>query len=220
MPDEAVRGAMSITSYLRALESLNVAETIRHSLYLFPTLEAIHVIALGLVFGTIIVVDLRIVGVASTERPFSRVSRDMLKWTWGAFTLAALTGSLMFVTNARVYWDNAFFRIKMLLIVLAGLNMLVFQFTVGRSRKWDEARRAPSLGVVCGIASMTLWILVIGMGRAIGFTTTGAAARQAPAAPNIDFDSFLTSDPSAAAPSGPPAHSAVPTASPATTKPR
>ena len=131
MPDEAVRGAMSITSSLRALESLNVAETIRHSLYLFPTLEAIHVIALGLVFGTIMVVDLRIVGVASTERPFSRVSGDMLKWTWGAFTLAALTGSLMFVTNARVYWDNTFFRIKMLLIVLAGINMLVFQFTVG-----------------------------------------------------------------------------------------
>ena len=193
-----------MAGFLQSVESLGVAETIRHSLYLFPTLEAIHVVALALVFGTITVVDLRILGIASTQRPFHRVSRDMLKWTWGAFILAALTGSLMFVTNARVYWDNTFFRIKMLLIVLAGINMLVFQFTVGRSREWDQARRAPPLGVLCGVASVTVWILVIGMGRAIGFTTTGAAAREAPAAPNIDFDSFLGAAPSGPAPAASP----------------
>jgi len=179
---------------LQSLEALPVAESIRRSLYLFPTLEAIHVVALALVFGTILVVDLRIVGIASTERPFSRVSGDMLKWTWAAFALAALTGSLMFITNARVYWDNTFFRAKMLLILLAGINMLIFQMTVGRSREWDRERRAPGLGLVCGLVSMTVWILVIAMGRTIGFTTTGVAAKEAKAAPNIDFDSFLGGD--------------------------
>jgi hypothetical protein len=201
---------MSNTSLLQAVESLGVAERIRHSLYLFPTLEAIHVVALGLVFGTIMVVDLRILGIASTQRPYSRVSREMLRWTWGAFGLAALTGSLMFITNARVYWDNSFFRIKMLLILLAGINMLLFQLTAGRSRQWDEARRAPTLGVVCGVVSLMLWTLVIGAGRTIGFTTTGAAAKQAPAAPNIDFDSFLGADSSGAS------ASSAPTPAPAT----
>ena len=145
-------------------------------------------------FGTILVVDLRILGIASTERPFSRVSGDMLKWTWAAFALAALTGSLMFITNARVYWDNTFFRVKMLLILLAGVNMLVFQATVGRSREWDRERRAPALGLICGVTSMTVWVLVIAMGRTIGFTTTGVAAKEAKVAPNIDFDSFLGAD--------------------------
>jgi hypothetical protein len=212
MSDEAARAGMSTaTSFLQSLESLRLAQAIRHSLYLFPALEVIHLVALGLVFGTILVVDLRILGVASAERPFSRVSREMLRWTWGAFALAVLTGSLMFTTNARVYWDNTFFRIKMLLILLAGINMLVFQLSAGRSRQWDEARRAPTLGVACGVASITLWVLIIGAGRMIGFTTTGAAAKRAPAAPNIDFDSFLGAGTPGAAPSG-----AVPTPTPAT----
>jgi hypothetical protein len=191
---------------LQSLESLPAAEAIRHSLYWFPTLEAIHVIALSLVFGTILIVDLRILGVASTDRAFSRVSGDMLKWTWTAFLLAALTGSLMFITNARVYWDNTFFRVKMLLIVLAGINMAVFQLTAARSSEWDRARRAPPLGLICGAISMTLWILIIGMGRSIGFTTTGAQAKEAPTVPAVDFDSFLGGgsggDPAAPAASG------------------
>ncbi len=202
MSAEAAHGG--ITSVLQSLETLGLAESIRHSLYVFPTLEAIHVVAIGLVFGTIMVVDLRILGIASTERLFSRVSRDALSWTWGAFTLAALTGSLMFITNARVYADNTFFRIKMLLILLAGINMIVFQFTVGRSRDWDGARSAPPLGMACGILSMTLWILVIGMGRTIGFTTTGAAAKEAPSRPDVDFDSFLGGNPSSAPSAAPP----------------
>lgn len=198
----ATPGAVSDSPLLQSLESLGIAEHIRHSLYWFPTLEAIHVIALGLVFGTILVVDLRILGLASTARPFTRVSGDMLRWTWAAFVLAAITGSLMFVTNARVYWENGFFRAKLVLIVLAGLNMLVFHFTAGRSREWDTARRGPPVGVACAVASMTLWVLVIGMGRAIGFSTTGAAAKEAPAAPNVDFDSFLSGDASGPAPGG------------------
>ena len=198
----AAPGAVSDSPFLQSLESLGIAEHIRHSLYWFPTLEAIHVIALGLVFGTILVVDLRILGIASTARPFTRVSGDMLRWTWAAFVLAALTGSLMFVTNARVYWENGFFRAKLVLIALAGLNMLIFHFTAGRSREWDTARRGPPVGVACAVASMTLWVLVIGMGRAIGFTTTGAAAKEAPAAPNVDFDDFLSGDASGPAPGG------------------
>jgi hypothetical protein len=197
---------------LQALEALPLAESIRRSLYLFPTLEAIHVIALALVFGTILVVDLRILGIASTERPFSRVSGEMLKWTWAAFALAALTGSLMFITNARVYWDNTFFRVKMLLILLAGINMLVFQTTVARSRVWDREPRAPGLGRVCGVISMTVWVLVIGMGRTIGFTTTGMAAKEAKVAPNIDFDSFLGGAADAAPAGAAPASAPTPAA--------
>ena len=197
-----------MASFLGSLESLALAERIRHSLYFFPTLEALHVIAFGLVFGTIMVVDLRILGIAWSARPYSRVSGDTLKWTWGAFCLAALTGSLMFITNARVYADNTFFRIKMLLILLAGINMALFQVAVARSSHWDKARRAPPLGVICGSISLTLWILVIGMGRTIGFTTTGAEAKEAPAAPNIDFDSFLGGG--GAKPAGAPAAAPAP----------
>ncbi len=192
---------MSITPILIALQTSSVAVAIKNSLLIFPLLEAVHVMGLTLVFGTIMVVDLRLLGVASTNRLFSRVSADMLKLTWAAFALAVLTGSLMFVSNARVYFDNPFFRAKFALMALAGLNMLVFQFVTARkSAGWDEARAAPPLGKAAAIASLVLWVLVIGMGRTVGFTTTGAAAKEAPPPANIDFDDFLTSGPSDAPP--------------------
>jgi len=192
---------MDIIPLLDALKNSGLASAIRNSLYFFPFLEATHVIALTLVFGTIMIVDLRILGVASTGRPYSRVTSDMLKFTWAAFALALVTGSLMFITNARVYFDNTFFRFKFALMALAGLNMLVFQLTVGRNpAAWNEGVSAPRRAKAAAIASLALWLLVIGMGRTVGFTTTGAAAKLAAPPPNVDFDSFLSSGPPSSAP--------------------
>ena len=196
---------MTLDQALDALHNSGFSVAIRNSLYIFPFMEAVHVIALTLVFGTIMVVDLRILGVASKGRPYTRVSEDMLRLTWAAFALAALTGSIMFVTNARVYFHNGFFRAKFALMALAGLNMLVFQLTEGRHPEtWDTAPKAPTGARIAAAASLALWVLVIGMGRTVGFTTTGAAAKQATPPPNVDFDSFLSSD----APSAPPSSSA------------
>ena len=111
------------------LQKTGVAVQIRDSLFAFPLLESVHVVGLTLVFGTIAVLDLRLLGVASTNRPVSRVMADLLKWTWAAFALTAVTGALMFSTNAVVYFHNSYFRAKMILLVLAALNMLVFEFT-------------------------------------------------------------------------------------------
>src|SRR5665213_1597568 len=195
---------MNLIPLLDALKNSGLASTIRNSLYLFPLIEAVHVIALTLVFGTIMVVDLRILGVASRNRPYSRVTSDMLKLTWCAFALAAVTGSLMFITNARVYFDNTFFRFKFALMALAGLNMLVFQLTAGRSPvAWNDGAPAPARAKIAAIASLGLWVLVIGMGRSVGFTTTGAAAKETTPPPSVDFDSFLSSGPSSAPPAPP-----------------
>jgi hypothetical protein len=170
-------------------------------------IEAVHVIALSLVFGTITVVDLRLLGVASRRRPFERLSSELLKWTWGAFALSALTGAMMFTTNARVYADNTAFRIKLVLLVLAGLNMLAFHLTDGRTvAVWDRRPSAPPLGRIAAALSIILWIAIIAAGRVIGFTTTGAQAKQAPPPPStVNFDDFLTNTPaSSAQPPAPP----------------
>lgn len=183
---------MSLTSFLQGLQNSGVASAIRNSLYIFPTLEAVHVIALGLVFGTIMIVDLRLLGIAGTQRSYTRLSSDVLKWTWGAFGLALLTGSFMFITNARVYVDNTFFRIKFALMALAGLNMLVFQLTVARQgSSWADDKTGPLRGRIAAGLSLVLWLSVIFMGRAVGFTTTGQAAKLNAPPANVDFNSFL-----------------------------
>jgi hypothetical protein len=192
---------MTLDQTLDALKDSGFSVAIRNSLYIFPMMEAVHVIALSLVFGAIMVVDLRILGIASRSRPYSRVSADMLKWTWAAFALAAFTGSLMFATNARVYFHNGFFRAKFALMALAGLNMLVFQLTSGRHpESWDTAPVAPARARIAAIASLTLWALVIGMGRTVGFTTTGQAAKESAPPAGVNFESFLSSDSSSAPP--------------------
>ena len=193
---------MTFDQTLDALHNSGFSLAVRNSLYLFPLMEAVHVVALTLVFGTILVVDLRMLGVASTGRPYTRVSADMLKWTWAAFALAAFTGALMFVTNARVYFHNGFFRAKFVLMALAGLNMLVFQLTAGRQPvAWDTDPAAPRAAKFAAIASLALWALVIGMGRTVGFTTTGAAAKETAPPAGVNFEDFLTSGASSAPPS-------------------
>jgi hypothetical protein len=137
----------------------------------FPNLEAVHVIALALVVGTIAVVDLRLLGLASLGSSVSRLCLDVLPWTWGAFILAVTTGSLMFVSHASDYFDNTAFRIKLLLLVAAGLNMLVFQLlTRPGIARWDRDASPPLPARLAGAISLTCWIAVVFFGRWIGFT--------------------------------------------------
>jgi len=191
---------VDIPAWLKSLEGTGLASGIRDSLYLFPFLEAVHVMALSVVFGTIMIVDLRLLGFASTHRPFARMSSELLRITWGAFALAALTGTLMFMTNARVYAGNTSFRVKMVLLLLAGLNMAFFHLTAGRSvMRWDKDRSAPRIGRTTAALSLSLWVAIIFAGRVIGFTTTGAQAKEA-APPAGNFDDFLTGGADGASP--------------------
>src|SRR5580704_16324083 len=198
---------MEIVEFLKSLEASGLATRIRDSLWLFPLIESTHVIGLTMVFGTIAIIDLRLLGIASTQRSFKRMASDILKWTWAAFALTALTGSLMFSTNARVYYHNFFFRTKMLLLVLSGINMLFFELTAGRTiHRWDEARSAPPAGKAVAALSIALWISIIFMGRLIGFTTTRAAVVAPPT--GVNFDDFLEGTPgkSGGTPTAPPDH--------------
>ncbi len=193
---------MDITPWLKSLEDSGVATTIRNSSYWFPSLEAVHVLALGLMLGTITVVDLRLLGFASKERSAGRVSGEVLKCTWAAFAVVALTGFTMFITNARVYAHNTAFLIKLCLLVVAGINMGIFHLTAERSiARWDR-EAAPPIGKVAAALSLVLWIAVVFAGRVVGFTTTGQQAKEsAPPPTTTNFDDFLTGGAS----SGPPA---------------
>jgi hypothetical protein len=174
------RRKLNVEDFLRWLAATALAGRIRDSLLLFPLLESAHVFSLALVVGTILVVDLRLLGLASAQRPFERVASDIFKWTWGAFALTAVTGALMFTTNAPVYYHNFYFRTKMVLLMLAGLNMAVFELS---------RRSVERVGKPVAVVSLALWITIIFMGRMIGFTTTRAAVVKPP--PTQNFDDFL-----------------------------
>jgi len=177
-------------AFLGWLEETVVATTIRDSLLLFPLLESIHVFGLALVVGTAVVIDLRLLGVASTSRSFERMASEIMKWTWAAFALTAVAGLLMFSTKAQIYFHNVYFRAKILLLALAALNALVFQRTVWRTvARWDTARSAPALGKVVATVSLAIWVGVVFAGRMIGFTTTRVTTPEP--SEEINFEELL-----------------------------
>lgn len=182
---------MDVNAMLEWLQATSVAVQIRDGLYTFPVLESIHVVGLALVFGTIAILDLRLLGVASLDRPVSRILGDLLKWTWAAFAVTAVTGGLMFMTNAVVYFNNTYFRAKMILLVLSAVNMAAFELTARKTiHQWDAARTTPRAAKIVATASLLIWVGVIVAGRVIGFTATRA---QAPteSAPDVDFEDLL-----------------------------
>jgi len=135
----------------------------------FPFVEAVHVIGLAGVFGSIAIVDLRLLGIANKKLPITYLSNQVLPWTWRFFFLAALTGTLMFIGNASSYYDNTPFRVKVVLLILVAVNMAIFQFgTFKNVSAWDTGK--PAAGArFAGAMSLILWTGVVGFGRWIGF---------------------------------------------------
>jgi hypothetical protein len=162
---------MSLEQALTRLQNLSFPTQIRESDWLFPTIETVHVFALVLVVGTIMTVDLRLLGLTNRERPFSQVASEMLPWTWVAFCVAALAGALMFSSKALTYYPNIPFRLKMACLLLAGINMAMFHWLGTRRLEiWD--RGPPPRGArFAGGASLLLWTTIVAAGRWIGFTT-------------------------------------------------
>ena len=105
------------------------------------------------------------------DQPISRVSKELIPITWIAFLVAAVTGAILFSSNAISYSQNFYFLTKIILLVLAGINMIVFQFVIGRNlEKWDHSLQLPLQARIAGLVSITLWISIIICGRWIGFT--------------------------------------------------
>ena len=92
-----------------------IAETIRENEFLFPWVESLHVLAVTLVIGSIALVDLRLIGIRALNRPISNISKELLPITWMAFLIAAITGAILFTSNALSYSQNFHFLGKMIL---------------------------------------------------------------------------------------------------------
>jgi hypothetical protein len=161
-------------SLFQWLESWPVSVGIRESSWMFPAFESVHVIAITLVVGSVMVVDLRVLGLASRSERVTELSEAVLPWTWGAFVVALISGFFMFAAKAHTYFGNLSFQIKLVLMAAAFMNMLMFHFIPYRSvQSWNDGAPAPPLAkLACGV-SLTLWVSIVLMGRWIGFSIEG-----------------------------------------------
>ena len=140
---------------------------LHESLYGYPIVESIHVWALCLFVGMAVVLDLRLTGLSFTSVPVSQIARRILPWTTFGFVLMVLSGILLFYAIPVRSYQNIFFRVKLLLLVVAGLNAWVFHPRGIQS--WDKDPIPPRSARFAGYASLVLWMTIIFCGRMIAY---------------------------------------------------
>lgn len=147
-----------------------VAVALREGAYTFPVFEMIHVLGIAILFGSLLVVDLRLIGLGMRTQRISDVMESGIRFTWIGFAIIVPSGLVMLASNAVRYLENAAFQWKMVFLVLAGINMLVFELVVARDhRTWPEGHH-PVAARICGGLSLVFWVCIIWFGRWIGFT--------------------------------------------------
>lgn len=162
---------MTLDPLWAMLEASPFGHAVRTSGSLFPWIESVHVLAVALVVGTISIVDLRLLGLPNRERAVRKLTAEVLPYTWAAFALAVVTGFLLFSSSAAAYAGDFPFRMKMLLLVLAGVNMVVFHLLPYRKvHLWDVLTHPPIGAKIMAATSLLLWIGIVCFGRWIGFT--------------------------------------------------
>jgi len=154
-----------------AVENTSISTAVRESTWLFPTIESIHVLSLVMVVGSIMVVDLRLLNLASRQRSVRELTEEVLPWTWTAFACAATTGTLLFSSSAHRYVGIWQFETKMCMLALAAINMGIFHLGAFRSvAHWDQAPAKPPLAAkLAGGISLAIWITIVALGRWVGF---------------------------------------------------
>jgi hypothetical protein len=158
---------MSLVDFLTKIEESELAMQIGATIW-FPILESLHVLAVAWVFGAILMVDLRLLGVAAMRNSVKLLSDELTRWVWIGFVIALLTGVGLFTTRANHYVANVAFQYKCALLLLAGLNMMALRLGVWRRvHQWD-CMAPPVLAKVAGAGSLVLWAGVITAGRWVG----------------------------------------------------
>jgi hypothetical protein len=152
------------------LATTSGSTALRESTYIYPVVESIHVLTLCLFVGLASILDLRLMGITLTRVPVSEMARRLLPWMIAGFTIMVATGTLLFCAIPIRSYHSIWFRTKMILLVLAGLNAWVFHARIWRSvAAWDLDPVTPKPARVAGAASLLLWACIIVTGRMIAY---------------------------------------------------
>lgn len=156
---------MSLLGLFEWCNDTAVGAAIRESAWLFPAVEAVHLLALAVLGGTILVVDFRLCGLGLRRQPVAEIAHDVQSWMVGSLTTMLVSGALLFSSEALKCYENGAFWMKMISLLLA----VLFTFTVRRNATRAGSHLTPAWGRVVAAISLTLWLGVGVGGRAIGF---------------------------------------------------
>ena len=162
---------MSVIRFMQWLNDTAFSITMRDSTWAEPVVETIHVLTLTLFLGFTVLLDLRLLGVAMRRRRVSEVVQELNPWLVGGFLVMIVTGVLLFCGDPVAFYNSIFFKVKMLMLLLAGLNVWLFNATVGRKMaEWEIDAETPGRAKVAAVVSLVLWVAIVAAGRAIAYS--------------------------------------------------
>jgi len=162
---------MTLPEILESLQSTAIGTMIQESQYGFPLVVGVHLLGLSLSVGTLVWVDLRLLGVALTRSRISYVYRGLAPWFLFGFAMMLISGTMLFTAYATAAYPNTYFRIKMSALALAGVNALFFHAITQKAQAgWDDSPRPPIGARVAGLTSLLLWAVIIFSGRMMSYT--------------------------------------------------
>ena len=138
-----------------ALEHAAWVMKIAETGWLYATISVTHYFTLFVLVGSIVLVDLRILGIAARSQSVTQVAETLFPWTWTALVLALVSGFLMFTTDGGDYYPDRVFRVKMTVILLALISAVIVQSNV---RKWDQAPSISTGAKLVAFVSIVLWV--------------------------------------------------------------
>jgi hypothetical protein len=159
-----------VLGFCQWLESTPWSIALHESIWGYPIIESVHVLTLCLFLGLAVLLDLRLMGVTMLRTPASEVMGRLLPWTIAGFGIMVMTGALLFYAIPVKTYLNIFFRVKVLFLLLAGVNTAVFHLTISRSMsEWDLDAVPPSRARLAAGVSLVLWAGIVVAGRMIAY---------------------------------------------------
>jgi hypothetical protein len=160
-------------SLLQACEWLGETSgsiALRESIWVYPIVETAHVLALCLFLGLALLLDLRLLNVALRRTPVTEITSRVMPWTWLGFVVMIATGAALFYSDPVKFHGNVFFRVKLVLLALAGLNAWYFHATIFRRvAEWNLEPWTPARARLAGAVSLVLWTGIVATGRLIAY---------------------------------------------------
>jgi hypothetical protein len=144
-----------------------LGQLIRQSLWLFPVIEAVHLLGLSLLGGAVLMVDLRLLGFGLGNQPIAVVARGATRWLYAGLSVMLTTGPLLAISEAVKCYHNPSFWVKITTLPFA----LLFTFAVRQRVALKEPPLAPWVNRVVAAGSLALWFTVAAAGRWIGFSS-------------------------------------------------
>ena len=176
---------MSLLPFCRWLAETPGSIALHESLFMYPLVESVHVLTLCLFVGMSVLLDLRLLGFTLTRVPVSEVTDRLLPWMVAGFAVMLVTGLLLFYAIPIRSYQNVFFRLKLLTLIVAGLNAWYFHEGIHkRVADWDRDVRTPQRARMAGVVSLVCWGVIVVSGRMIAYNWFDCDMQPQPAVVN------------------------------------